>query len=79
TKRTSFLLQIGLYSSIFPGIVYSLFGSCKDITLGPTAILSALVAKYVAYSDDFAYLASFLSGCIVLLFGILQLGECISS
>ncbi|XP_062529441.1 sodium-independent sulfate anion transporter isoform X3 [Bombyx mori] len=66
--------QIGLYSSIFPGIVYSLFGSCKDITLGPTAILSALVAKYVAYSDDFAYLASFLSGCIVLLFGILQLG-----
>lgn len=66
--------QIGLYSSIFPGIVYSLFGSCKDITLGPTAILSALVAKYVAYSDDFAYLASFLSGCVVLLFGILQLG-----
>ncbi|XP_037293744.1 sodium-independent sulfate anion transporter isoform X1 [Manduca sexta] len=66
--------QVGLYSSIFPGLVYSMFGSCKDVTVGPTAILSALLAKYVAKSADFAYLASFLSGCIIMLLGILQLG-----
>ncbi|KAL0893399.1 hypothetical protein ABMA27_014986 [Loxostege sticticalis] len=66
--------QVGLYSSIFPGIVYALFGSCKDVTVGPTAILSALLAKHVARSVDFAYLAAFLSGCCVLLLGVLQLG-----
>ncbi|XP_013172673.1 PREDICTED: sodium-independent sulfate anion transporter-like isoform X2 [Papilio xuthus] len=66
--------QVGLYSSIFPGFVYALFGSCKDVTVGPTAILSALLAKYVALSPDFAYLASFLSGCVIMLLGALQLG-----
>ncbi|XP_049869504.1 sodium-independent sulfate anion transporter-like isoform X2 [Pectinophora gossypiella] len=66
--------QVGLYSSIFPGIVYAIFGSCKDVTVGPTAILAALLAKYVAKSVDFAYLAAFLSGCIILLLGVLQLG-----
>lgn len=66
--------QIGLYSSIFPGIVYAIFGSCKDVTVGPTAILAALLAKYVAQSPDFAYLAAFLSGFVILLLGILQLG-----
>ncbi|XP_026729131.1 sodium-independent sulfate anion transporter-like isoform X2 [Trichoplusia ni] len=66
--------QVGLYSSIFPGLMYMLFGSCKDVTVGPTAILSALLAKYVAKSADFAYLASFLSGCFIMLLGILQLG-----
>ncbi|XP_075973939.1 sodium-independent sulfate anion transporter-like isoform X2 [Anticarsia gemmatalis] len=66
--------QVGLYSSIFPGLVYMMFGSCKDVTVGPTAILAALLAKYVAHSADFAYLASFLSGCLILLLGVLQLG-----
>ncbi|CAH2229259.1 jg23726 [Pararge aegeria aegeria] len=66
--------QVGLYSSIFPGVVYAIFGSCKDVTVGPTAILAALLAKYVAKSADFAYLAAFLSGCLILLLGVLQLG-----
>ncbi|XP_026493623.2 sodium-independent sulfate anion transporter-like isoform X1 [Vanessa tameamea] len=66
--------QVGLYSSIFPGIVYAILGSCKDVTVGPTAILAALLAKYVAKSPDFAYLATFLSGCLILLLGVLQLG-----
>ncbi|XP_053607661.1 sodium-independent sulfate anion transporter-like isoform X3 [Plodia interpunctella] len=66
--------QVGLYSSIFPGLVYMIFGSCKDVTVGPTAILAALLAKYVAKSVDFAYLAAFLSGCLILLLGVLQLG-----
>ncbi|XP_073945676.1 sodium-independent sulfate anion transporter-like isoform X2 [Choristoneura fumiferana] len=66
--------QVGLYSSIFPGFVYMLLGSCKDVTVGPTAILAALLAKYVAKSEAFAYLAAFLSGCIIMLLGALQLG-----
>ncbi|CAG9584937.1 unnamed protein product [Danaus chrysippus] len=66
--------QVGLYSSIFPGIMYAIFGSCKQVTVGPTAILAALLTKYVAQSEDFAYLASLLTGCVILLLGVLQLG-----
>ncbi|OWR47081.1 sodium-independent sulfate anion transporter like protein [Danaus plexippus plexippus] len=66
--------QVGLYSSIFPGVMYAIFGSCKQVTVGPTAILAALLTKYVAQSEDFAYLASFLTGCVILLLGVLQLG-----
>ncbi|XP_061377145.1 sodium-independent sulfate anion transporter-like isoform X3 [Danaus plexippus] len=66
--------QVGLYSSIFPGVMYAVFGSCKQVTVGPTAILAALLTKYVAQSEDFAYLASFLTGCVILLLGVLQLG-----
>ncbi|XP_038212218.1 sodium-independent sulfate anion transporter-like isoform X1 [Zerene cesonia] len=66
--------QVGLYSSIFPGLVYAIFGSCKDVTVGPTAILAALLARYVAKSEDFAYLASFLTGLVIFLLGVLQLG-----
>ncbi|CAG4975752.1 unnamed protein product [Colias eurytheme] len=67
-------LVVGLYSSIFPGLMYAIFGSCKDVTVGPTAILAALLAKYVAKSEDFAYLASFLTGLVIFLLGVLQLG-----
>ncbi|XP_048482804.1 sodium-independent sulfate anion transporter isoform X2 [Plutella xylostella] len=66
--------QVGLYSSSFPGLVYVIFGSCSVVTVGPTAILAALLSKYVAYNVDFAYLAAFLSGCVILLLGVLQLG-----
>ncbi|XP_041978294.1 sodium-independent sulfate anion transporter-like isoform X2 [Aricia agestis] len=66
--------QVGLYSSVFPGLVYVFLGSCKDVTVGPTAILAALLAKYVAISPDFAYLGSFLTGCVIMLLGICQLG-----
>ncbi|GBP83829.1 Sodium-independent sulfate anion transporter [Eumeta japonica] len=66
--------QYGLYSSLFPGLVYMVLGSCKDVIIGPTAILALLVSKYVTYSADFAILVSFLSGSIILLLGLLNLG-----
>lgn len=66
--------QWGLYSSMFPGVVYMILGSCKEVVVGPTAILAVLVSKYVAYNADFAILAAFLSGCIICLLGLLNLG-----
>ncbi len=55
--------------------LYTIFGSCKDITVGPTAIMSLLTAERASISVDFAILAAFTSGIIILLLGILQLGE----
>lgn len=64
----------GLYSSLTAGFVYIFFGSCKDVTVGPTAILATMTAKYAYHSIDFAMLAAFLSGSLILLMGLFRLG-----
>ncbi|XP_073948910.1 sodium-independent sulfate anion transporter-like [Choristoneura fumiferana] len=67
--------EYGLYAGLMGGFVYLIFGSCKDVTVGPTAIMAAMVSKYVSnYSADFAVLAAFLAGLIELGMGVLQLG-----
>lgn len=66
--------EYGLYGSLTSGFVYIFFGSSKDVTVGPTAVISTMTAKYASYSVDFAILAAFLTGCIILIMGIFQLG-----
>ena len=54
---------------------YCVFGTSKDITLGPTAILSLLVSAYsVPGCGDMAVVLSFCVGVILLLMGVLRLG-----
>lgn len=66
--------QYGLYSAFMGCFVYIIFGSCKDVTVGPTAIMALMVQKHVADNPDYAVLICFLSGCIILLLGIFNLG-----
>ncbi|XP_055706994.1 sodium-independent sulfate anion transporter-like isoform X2 [Phlebotomus papatasi] len=66
--------QYGLYSGFMGCFMYFLFGSCKDITIGPTAIMSLMVANYVTASPDYAVLSCFLSGILIFLLGVLNLG-----
>lgn len=55
--------------------VYIFLGSCKDVTIGPTAILSMMAQQAVVNNGpDFAVLLTFLTGCIILLLGLLHLG-----
>lgn len=52
-----------------------MFGSCKDITVGPTAILSLLTYTVVAnLNADLAVLTTLLSGAIIFLLGFFNLG-----
>lgn len=39
--------QYGLYAAYIGVIVYTFFGTCKDITIGPTAIMSLLVGNAI--------------------------------
>lgn len=55
--------------------MYVIFGSCKDITVGPTAIMSLMTAEYASKDPAFVVLLTFLTGLIILLLGILRLGE----
>ncbi|XP_046733752.1 sodium-independent sulfate anion transporter-like [Diprion similis] len=67
--------QYGLYSAFIGAMVYVVFGSCKDITIGPTALMALMTNQYVkGRSVDFAVLLAFLSGCLQLLMACLRLG-----
>lgn len=64
--------------------IYFLFGTSKDITLGPTAIMSLMTALFAATpvnvegepgNPTYAIILSFTSGIVQLLMGILSLGN----
>lgn len=68
--------QYGLYSSFMACFVYTVFGSVKDSAIGPTAIAAILTRENLhGLGPEFAVLLAFLSGCVELVMGILQLGE----
>ena len=54
--------------------VYMIFGSSKDVTVGPTAIMSILTAEYAVLGIEYAILLAFICGVMISLFGILRLG-----
>ncbi|XP_011313714.1 sodium-independent sulfate anion transporter isoform X2 [Fopius arisanus] len=69
--------QYGLYSSFMACFVYTIFGSSKDVPVGPTAIAAILTRETLSRSHlgpDFAVLLAFMSGLVSLFMGILQLG-----
>ncbi|XP_044758384.1 sodium-independent sulfate anion transporter-like isoform X2 [Coccinella septempunctata] len=67
--------QFGLYSAFVGCFVYVIFGTCKDITIGPTALMSLMTYQQVmGRNSDYAVLLCFLSGIIQFLMAILHLG-----
>ena len=67
--------QYGLYSAFMGCFVYCIFGSSKDITVGPTAIMALMTAEHANKGPVFAILLTFLSGIIILVLGLLNLGK----
>uniref|UniRef100_A0A8D2EQN6 Sodium-independent sulfate anion transporter n=1 Tax=Theropithecus gelada TaxID=9565 RepID=A0A8D2EQN6_THEGE len=65
--------QYGLYSAFVGCFVYFFLGTSRDVTLGPTAIMSLLVSFYTFHEPAYAVLLAFLSGCIQLTMGVLHL------
>lgn len=59
--------------------VYVFLGTSRDVTLGPTAIMSLLVSFYTFREPAYALLLAFLSGCIQLAMGLLRLGKALPS
>jgi len=72
--------QYGLYSAFMGCFMYCIFGSVKDITIGPTAIMAIMTGDVFKegetkiYGGYYAVLLAFTSGILILLFGILKLG-----
>lgn len=66
---------IGLYASIVPLLVYALFGTSRQLAVGPVAIVSLMTAAGVgaiANGDMTTYIA--LAVLLALMVGVIQLG-----
>ena len=74
--------QIGLYASILPLIAYAVFGTSRQLAVGPVAILSLMTAaaagKIAAQGSaqyiEAALILAFLSGAILLAMGLFRMG-----
>ncbi|KAM4583738.1 sodium-independent sulfate anion transporter isoform 1-T1 [Odontesthes bonariensis] len=67
-------VQCGLYSAFMGGFIYTLLGTSKDVTLGPTAIMSLLCFSVVGGQPHRAVLLTLLCGLIQALLALLRLG-----
>jgi len=67
-------VQYGLYSAFMGGFVYCILGTSKDVTLGPTAIMSLLVHSYGDGDPVQVLILTLLSGCIQFVMGVFHLG-----
>ncbi|KAF7408834.1 hypothetical protein HZH66_003371 [Vespula vulgaris] len=67
--------QYGLYSSFLGGFIYLLLGTTKEVSIGPTSLMSLLTMEYTHDMPiDFVVLLTFLAGCVELTMGLLNLG-----
>ncbi|XP_033336485.1 sodium-independent sulfate anion transporter [Megalopta genalis] len=66
--------QFGLYSAFAGSFVYIFFGTCREVNIGPTALISLLTYTYARGIPEYAVLLCFLSGCVTIVLGILRLG-----
>lgn len=74
--------EFGLYTSFTGASLYWLFGTSKDIAIGATAVVSLLVGRIVEAAraehpqfapEEVSKTIAALSGCFLLLFGLLRL------
>uniref|UniRef100_A0A667Z293 Sodium-independent sulfate anion transporter n=1 Tax=Myripristis murdjan TaxID=586833 RepID=A0A667Z293_9TELE len=67
-------VQYGLYSAFMGGFIYTFLGTSKDVTLGPTAIMSLLCSSVVGGQPSRAVLLCLLCGVIQAAMALLRLG-----
>lgn len=67
--------QYGLYGSFVGALVYAFVGSCKDVPVGPTAMVSLMTYSTLhGHGPAYATLLCFLTGVIQLTMGVCGLG-----
>ncbi|KAI0340645.1 sulfate permease [Trametopsis cervina] len=76
--------QYGLYSAFVGVLIYCLFATSKDVSIGPVAVMSLTVSQIIKHVDQhnpgrwehpqIATTVAFICGFIVLVIGLLRLG-----
>jgi len=71
--------QAGIYSSIFPLAIYAIFGSSRQLSVGPTAVVSLMTAASIATVPEGERLVAaaalaLMTGGFMIVFGLLKSG-----
>ncbi|KAI0818831.1 sulfate permease [Irpex lacteus] len=76
--------EYGLYSAFVGVLIYCLFATSKDVSIGPVAVMSLTISQIIKHVDNkhpgqwegpqIATTVAFISGFIVLCIGLLRLG-----
>lgn len=70
-----FFFQFGLYAACFGGVMYIIFGSVRQITIGPASVIALLTSNYInPLLPSTAVILCFVSGIVELVCGLLRLG-----
>lgn len=65
----------GLYSSFLGKLLYVVFGTVREVSIGPTSLMSLLTLQYTMDKPvEFVILLTFVVGVVELLMGILKVG-----
>ncbi|XP_074034842.1 sodium-independent sulfate anion transporter [Leptinotarsa decemlineata] len=67
--------QYGLYTAFIGSFTYVFFGTVKEVSIGPTSLMSILSFSYtVGKPVEYVILLAFIAGVVELLMGILKCG-----
>jgi len=67
--------EYGLYTAMTPGIIYCLFGTSKDVSLGPTVTMALFTNRFNnTFSPIGGSALAFMVGAVLFLMAILRLG-----
>ncbi|KAK4057854.1 Sulfate permease 2 [Microbotryomycetes sp. JL221] len=70
--------EYGLYSSFVGVMIYALFATSKDVTIGPVAVMSLQVSKVISHVQDQAggdvYSGPVIASTLALICGIITIG-----
>ncbi|CAK1596664.1 unnamed protein product [Parnassius mnemosyne] len=68
-------VQYGLYSAFIGTMLYVVLGTVKEVSIGPTSLMALLTLQTCrGLPIDYVILLTFLSGCVVLLMGLMRIG-----
>src|SRR6218665_1102239 len=74
-----FLLQYGIYTAMTCVFIYIIFGTAKDVNLGPAAVLSLLVSKFakspIEGDATYAIALAMMTGIVQFVLGAFHLGQ----
>uniref|UniRef100_A0A336LZJ1 CSON006191 protein n=1 Tax=Culicoides sonorensis TaxID=179676 RepID=A0A336LZJ1_CULSO len=67
--------EYGLYAAFIGAFIYVVFGSVKQVSIGPTSLMALLVLPLTAGKPiEYVFVLAFIAGCIELLLGICKMG-----
>ncbi|XP_053699102.1 sodium-independent sulfate anion transporter-like [Sabethes cyaneus] len=71
--------QYGLYTAFMGSLLYVIFGTVKEVSIGPTSLMALLSIQYTMDKPiEYTIMLAFLAGVVELLMGVLNLGFLVS-